>query len=201
MPIKKRKTIPTGEDAVTTASSPDEDFKTQGRSPLLQGLRYDVYMFIGQNPNCTRADVARGLSMPNNVATARVKELIDEGFVYEPLGIRKMNPSGVNAKVLHVTDQKAGAKPLDRVRVEVELAIDYNGHYYVHHAHVVGGTTKPKGYRLVKRQRFTMVAPRVGKPTKPMYILDDDARVERVSRADLWDAGEIIEGHVISSED
>jgi len=158
-------------------------------------------MFVGNNPNCTRADVARSLKLPNNVATARIKELIDEGFLYEPIGVRKRNPSGVNAKVLHVTDQKAGAKPLDRVRVEVELAIDCNGNYFVHHARVVGGVTKPKGYRKVATKRFTITAPRVEKPRKPMYDLDDiDFHVERVSKSDLWDDGEIIEGHVVSTE-
>jgi hypothetical protein len=161
-------------------------------------------MFIGNNPKCTRRDVAQGLKLPNNVATARVKELIDEGFVYEPVGIRKLNPSGVNARVLEVTDQKAGAKPLDRVRVEVRLAIDYNGNYYVEDAFVVGGSRdEPKGYRHVKTQRFTMTAPRVKPPAKPKYSLDDEPqRVSRMTRQDLIDTqGEIIDIEPLSTGD
>jgi hypothetical protein len=158
-------------------------------------------MFIGNNPNCTRRDVAKGLALPNNVATARIKELIDEGYIHEPLGVRKRNPSGVNAKVLLVTDQKAGAKPLDKVRVEVELAIDCNGNYYVSEAHVLNSGyiatpsgAQPNGYRKVKVQRFTITAPRVTPPSRPMYDLDSKPVVSRVTRADLIDTqGEIID--------
>lgn len=159
-------------------------------------------MFIGNNPQCTRSDVAKGLRLGMSSATARIKELIDEGFVHEPLGVRKRNSSGVNARVLQVTEQAAGSKPLDKVRIEVELAIDCNGNYYVAQAYVVNSAyvtslvgNQPVGYRKVKTQRFTVTAPRVKAPARPMYSLDqDEAPVVRMTRADLFDVqGEIID--------
>jgi molecular chaperone DnaK (HSP70) len=92
------------------------------------------------------------------VATARIKELIDEGYLFEPPGHRKLNPSGVNAKVLRVTDRPEGGTPLDKVRIEVTLTIDHNGVYGAT-AKVVGGGIQSNRRGPIKRQRITITAP------------------------------------------
>ena len=110
------------------------------------------------NPNCTRVDVARGIQLPNNVATARVKELIDEGYLFEPPGHRKANPSGVSARVLRVSDRPAGGSPLDKVRIEVTLTIDHNGVYGATASVVNGGKQTGKAHSI-KKHRITVTAP------------------------------------------
>lgn len=157
MTIKRRKAIPKTTAVVTVDHTYDEDVKG-GRHPLLHGQHQDVYQFISANPYCTREDVSRGTGLRSSTATARIKELIDEGFVTEPPGHRKVNRSGVKAKTLHVTHRATGGKPLDKVRVEVQLTVDMYGHYAAH-ARVIGqkgqiGTPVP-----IKKQRLTMTAP------------------------------------------
>lgn len=97
MPIKRRKSLPV-EDA-TTASSHDEDSST-ARHPYLTGLRQDVYYFVAEHPNSTRDDVARGTGIKSSTVTARIKELIDEGFLIEPPNIRKETAAALNQKCL-----------------------------------------------------------------------------------------------------
>jgi len=156
MTIKKRKNAPRETTEASVRS--EEHDRTLARNPFLTGLRQDVYMFVQANPNCTRRDVAKGLGLANNVATARIKELIDEGYLLEPLGERKLNPSGVRAKVLCVSDRPAGGKPLDKVRIEVCLTIDCNGVYGVE-SHVVGGGHQTGKTHRIKSQRITLTAP------------------------------------------
>ena len=159
MAIKKRKEPP--RETTQARSRSEQHDRTRARNPFLSGLRQDVYQFVAANPNTTRRDVAIDLKLPNNVATARIKELIDEGYLFEPPGVTKRNPSGVRAKVLQVSDRPAGGSPLDKVRVEVSLVIDCNGNYYAE-AEVIGGEPKhllrTKAH-VIKRQRFTITAP------------------------------------------
>lgn len=156
MPIKRRKSLPV-EDA-TEASHHDED-RTTARHPHLTGLRQDVYYFVAENPNSTRDDVSRGTGIKSSTCTARIKELIDEGFLIEPPDIRKENRSGVKSKVLVVSDRAMGGSPLDKVRIEVILTIDCNGVYGAT-AHVVRGMPQSAATaRTIKRQRVTLTAP------------------------------------------
>lgn len=157
MAMKKR----SGAARETTCSATDrsaEHDRTRARNPFLSGLRQDVYYFVQANPNCTRSDVTKGLRLPHNVSTARVKELIDEGYLFEPPGVRKRNSSGVRAKVLQVTDRPAGGNPLDKVRIEVTLTIDCNGVYGAEATVVGRGHQSGKAYPI-KRQRITTTAP------------------------------------------
>lgn len=194
MAIHKRKSVPV-EDA-TEASEHTEDAST-ARHPHLTGLRQDVYYFVQANQPCTRSDVAKGVRLPNNVATARVKELIDEGFLIEPIGIRKRNSSGVNAKVLMVSDRKQGGSPLDKVRIEVKLTIDHNGVYGVA-AEVVGGQRQHGPAHVIKRQRVTLTAPH---PDTYKAITAPE-QVTEISRFDSqYNAGDIIEGTVTILKD
>ena len=156
MAIKKRKE-PQRETTQARSRSEQHD-RTRARNPFLSGLRQDVYLFVQNNPRVTRRDVAKGLSLPNNVATARIKELIDEGYLFEPPGIRKRNSSGVNARVLEISDRPAGGSPLDRVRVEVVLTIDCNGVYGAE-ATVVGGGHQTGKAHPIKKHRVTITAP------------------------------------------
>lgn len=194
MSIKRRKELP--DDTVVTAEYA-EDSEKEARHPFLAGLRLDVYRFVSRNPNVTRRDVAKGLDLPNNVATARIKELIDEGFLWEPPGMRKENPSGVRARVLCVTDRKQGGRHLDKVRVEVELTIDCYGNYGVR-AHVVDGFMQADNKHTIKKQRFTITAPH---PETYKSSMQDDI-VTSVSRHEIQaTAGDIIEATAVEIDE
>ncbi|MFT7880469.1 MAG: winged helix-turn-helix domain-containing protein [Sulfurimonas sp.] len=47
--------------------------------------RFEVYVYIAENPNMTRQDLAdtKELNQPINSICGRVKELVDEGLVVE----------------------------------------------------------------------------------------------------------------------
>lgn len=126
MGIKTRKTFPDP----TTQATPVDETESRGRNPFLQGLRLDVYNFILANKDCTRADVTKGLSLRSSSATARIKELIDEGLIYEPRGVRKRNGSGVAARALRVSPEGASAAVRDHVQIKVDLFVDTAGYYY-----------------------------------------------------------------------
>jgi DNA-binding MarR family transcriptional regulator len=195
MAIKKRKSLP--QDEAAFASEHDED-KTTARHPSLSGLRQDVYMFVDSNQPCTRADVARGISLSSSTTTARIKELIDEGFLIEPPDLRKMNSSGVKAKCLMVTDRQQGGSPLDKVRVELTLTIDCDGTYGIQ-SRVVGGMPQNSATtRTIKSQRVTLTAPH----PDTYKAATDAAEVTTVSRHELQThAHDIIEGTVSFSGD
>lgn len=194
MAIKKRKSLPT-EDA-TKASSFDED-QTTARHPHLTGLRQDVYYFVQANQPCTRDDVSRGIGLKSSTCTARVKELIDEGFLIEPPKLRKENRSGVRVKCLTVSDRPAGGSPLDRVRVEIELYIDSLGNYHAK-AEVVGGVSGARKRQLIKRQRVTLTAPH----PSTYEAATASETVTPISRYELQShADDIIDGTIISTED
>lgn len=169
MPIQKRKALPPPTTHVHDRTAEDD---AKGlRSPILQGQHLDVYHFIQTNPNCTRDDVARGIGLKSSTATARIKELIDEGYVMEPPGMRKRNRSGVRSKCLHVTEQKQGAKPLDRVRINVELHVDSMGRYHAR-AYVIDGWPEQQNTQRIKQTRITMTAPHPD--TYRSKIVDDE---------------------------
>jgi hypothetical protein len=193
MAIKKRSSE--ARESSTRASYHD-DSSTDARHPFLHGLRQDVYYFVQANPNCTRDDVSRGLSLKSSTATARIKELIDEGFIFEPPGIRKENRSGVRAKVLRVTDRQQGGKPLDRVRIEIELTIDCSGNYGAR-ARVVGGDPTGHPAHVIKKQNVTITAPH----PSTYASLFTEGEVVPVSRYELQaHAEDIIEGEAFTVE-
>lgn len=196
MAIKKRKEPP--RETTQARSRSEQHDRTRARNPSLSGLRQDVYLFVQANPRVTRRDVAKGLSLPNNVATARIKELIDEGYLFEPPGVRKENASGVRAKVLEASNRPAGGQPLDKVRVEVALAIDCNGNYFVHSAHVVGGKRETYRHTVIKKQRVTITAPHPDsyKSSTSAESVSTVSRMETENYADdIIDASyQIIEG-------
>lgn len=178
MAIKKRSTRPEPTTHVTDTTY--EDDVKGGRHPLLQGQHLTVYQFIHDNLYCTREDVSRATGIKSSTATARIKELIDEGFVIEPPGMRKTNKSGVRAKCLHVTDRAQGGKPLDRILIDVILTVDANGNYGAE-AHVVKGLPQTGKTIPLKRTRITLTAPH---PDSYRSMLDD-AEVATVSRHEL----------------
>lgn len=140
--------------------------------------------------------MSRGIGLKSSTCTARIKELIDEGYLYEPPGHRKANPSGVSAKVLRVSNRPQGGQPLDTVRVEIELTIDCNGVYGAR-ATVVNGRVQTATPHVIKKQRVSLKAPH---PDSYKSLLTEEA-VARVSRMEVENfGGDIIDAEVISEE-
>lgn len=148
------------------------------------------------NPNITREDIARGTGIKSSTATARTKELIDEGFLFET-GERRRNRSGTTAKCLQVSSRKQGGKALDKLRVEVVLTIDCNGVYGAE-AKVVGG--KPQSGRLhpIKAQRFTLTAPHP-RTYKGAFDTEPTATLDRMNIE--ANAGDIIDAEFYTVDD
>lgn len=162
------------------------------RHPLLNGLRKDIYDYLESFPDATRAQVADGLRMRSSTATARIKELIDEGYVYET-GERKRNKSGVMSKCLRITDRPQGGKPNDKVQVEVILTIDHNGVYGAT-ASIVGGKHQSGKTFPIKRQRITLTAPHPNAYESSTASKNEISSVSTVSRMELQaDAEQIID--------
>ena len=103
--------------------------------------------------------------MKSSTATARVKELIDEGYIWEPPA-RRAGRSGVLSKTLAATERKTGASPLDRVQIEIELTIDCNGNYGAR-ASVVGAPLPPPYTTTIQRKRITLTAPHPDTYSRP----------------------------------
>lgn len=168
----------------------DEDRK-KARNVTLQGQHLDVYRFVEANEPCTREDVSRGLDLKSSTATARIKELIDEGYLFEP-GERKLNRSGVRAKTLRTTSRPMGGKPLDKVRIEIALTIDCNGVYGAE-ARVVDGHPQNSAFtRSIKRQRVTVIAPHPDAYRGSLQASDTDTPMQRVSRMELEAGADLI---------
>lgn len=176
MSIKKRLSLPPA-SVQTDFSRKDDDF--DGRSPELQGQRYDVWQFIRDNPMCNRDDVSKALGLKASTATARVKELIDLGYVVEPPGATKRGRSGVAGRCLVLSDRKASGVINDKVRVEVVLTIDCNGVYGAT-ARVVGGLRQTGVARPILTKQMTLTAP----PTASYAASIDPSDVAPVSRLD-----------------
>lgn len=186
MPIKKRSTFP---KESTQADFSHRDDPSMGRSPELQGQRYDVWQFIQDNPYCTRDMVSRGLSLKASTATARVKELIDLGYVVEPPGARKETAAGVMARCLILSDRKAGGVVNDRVRIEVHLTIDCNGVYGAS-ARVINGDPQSGATTPIATRTMTLTAP----PSEAYAASLDTATVSPVSRLQMQrEADQIID--------
>ena len=154
--IKKRKSVP-DQKVEATEHSHAEDVKG-GRHPLLHGQHQDIYQFVKTNDRCTREDISIATGIKSSTATARVKELIDEGFVLEVPGMRKENRSGVRAKVLTISERATGGNVLDKVRIEVVLTIDCNGVYGAI-ANVVKGKRQASQAFVIAKKRITLTAP------------------------------------------
>lgn len=195
MAIKRRATKVPPE---TPYASTVEDDHTKGRSNMLQGLRLDVYNFVKINGPCTRDDISKGLSLKSSTATARVKELLDDGFFMEPSGMRKLTRSGVKARCLVVSDRaQSGSEPLDKVLVEVTLTIDRNGVYGAA-AHVVGGAIQTGASTTLTSKRIRIPAPHPDTVSAPA----EDATVTKVSRADtLRNLDDIIDADYTEVDD
>jgi hypothetical protein len=193
MPIKPRPREHAGQPEATTS----EDTQQAGRNPMLQGLRKDVYDFVKRNPDCTRAMVTKGTGIRSSSATARIKELIEQGFLFEP-GSRVRNSSGVMSKCLRCTSRMQGGKPLDKVRVELTLTIDCNGVYGVV-ARIPNGKPQQSHAVPIKHQSTTITAPH-----PDAYNLPDasgSVAVSRVSRIEVETyAGDIIDAEAITLE-
>lgn len=154
MTIKRRSILPDPDTIASTALDEPSD----ARSPDLQGQRLDVYQFVQRNNLCTREDVARGMGLKSSTATARIKELIDMGYIKEPAGMRKTNNSGVRAKCLMSTDRLMSGRVNDKIRVEVILTIDSNGRYGAT-AKVVGGYRQRGRVTPIVRKLVRITAP------------------------------------------
>lgn len=189
-------------ETVSSASARDSDNdRKQARNPYLSGLRQDVYRFVAENPDVTRKDVSKGLNLGMSSATARIKELIDEGYLFEPPGKRKENSSGVRAKVLRVTDRPEGGSPLDKVRVEIVLTIDCNGGYGAE-ARVIGASPTSGRTTAIKRQQITVTAPHPDTYRSAAESLKTSDRVTHVSRMEIeQNADDIIDGTAVELTD
>lgn len=186
MPIKKRSKSAREKVSADLGRSTEEE-RAEGRSSTLQGLHLDVYRFVRDNPNCTRDDVSRGIGLKTSTCTARIKELIDEGYLFEPPGVRKPNPSGVKVRVLHVTERPEGGQPLENVRIELDLTIDCNGTYGAR-ARVVNGHPQTGIAHVIRTRQITVKAPH---PDTYRSVLDDGT-VAKVSRMELTEHAEDI---------
>lgn len=189
MAIKKRTKIDS--KAFATREEGPTDGGSQAKHPLLRGIAGDVYAFVKNNPRCTRDDISRGLSMKSSTATARVKELIDEGYIIEPYGERKLNRSGVRAKVLVATDRAKGGTPLSRILVAIELTIDCNGVYGVR-ASIVGGEQQRAGATVIATKKLTIVAPHPDSYSTP----SEEGTVQRIGPTEImqYAADTILDG-------
>lgn len=115
--------------------------------------------------------------MKSSTATARVKELIDLGYLVEPPGLRKENRSGVKSRVLQVSARKPGTKHrADKVRIEVKLTIDCNGVYGAV-ARVIGGRKQAAGVHPIATRVLTLTAP----PTASYGSILDTSDIAPVS--------------------
>jgi hypothetical protein len=172
-----------------------ESERKQGRSKRLQGIALDVYRFIENNPLCTRDDVSRGLDMKTSTATARIKELIDDGFVVEPSGQRRVNRSGVSSRCLLASDRPQGGAPLDKIRIRVTLTIDHNGVYGAK-AEVVDGEKQSGRTMALADKVVTIAAPHPENYAEEAKRVDDDfAPMSRVSKTEIIETGfDVIEG-------
>ena len=184
MAIRKRASLPPVSQQADFSRKDSDD---NGRSPELQGQRYDVWQFIRDNPMCIRDDVSKALGLKASTATARVKELIDLGYVTEPPGATKVGRSGVRGRCLVLTDRRAGGVVNDRVRIVVTLTIDCKGVYGAT-AKVADGLPQSGPVTAIAHRTLTVIAP----PTASYEASIDQADVARVSRLELQIAADQI---------
>ena len=92
-------------------------------------MHHDVYLFVKDNPACTRRDIAKALGLRSSSATARVKELIDRGLLMEN-GTVMDTVSKKRVRALFAPTDFQHKAPRDRVRVIVKLIVDEKGNYH-----------------------------------------------------------------------
>jgi len=122
-------------------------------------MHLDVYLFIKDNPGCTRRDVTTGLALRSGSATARIKELLDRGLLIERgTVVDQLTKKTVNT--LYAPTDFQHKAPRDRVRINVYLLVDENGNYHAY-AKVEGGQEfdKKKHTVLVLTKEITIIAP------------------------------------------
>lgn len=137
----------------------EQDAEIRGRNPTLQGQTLDVYYFIKQNPDCTRADVTQGCSLRSSSATARVKELIDMGLVHSsPARTKISSKTGKRVQVLRAMEEGLHKKPRDSVNVIVTLQVDAAGNYHAK-ARVLGELLRQGKVVDVMTKDVTVIAP------------------------------------------
>lgn len=154
-------------------------------------MHHDVYLFVKDNPACTRRDVAKALGLRSSSATARVKELIDRGLLMERgTTVDTLTKKTVNC-LFAPTDFQHKA-PRDRVRVIVKLIVDEKGNYHAA-AEVVDERITPKKVRrhTVMTKEITLIAPYPNE-YRSMFIKDKVAVV--TARDTMANAKLIIEG-------
>lgn len=123
------------------------------------GMHLDVYLFVKDNPGCTRRDITTGLALRSGSSTARVKELLDRGLLIErgtvvdPLTKKTVN-------TLYAPTDYQHKAPRDRVRINVYLLVDEDGCYHAY-AKVDGGQAfdKKKRSTVVLTKEITIIAP------------------------------------------
>lgn len=165
----------TGNYAVTV--TPEFETDQKGRNPELTGMHHDVYMFVKDNPACTRRDVAKALGLRSSSATARVKELIDRGLLMEH-GTTVDSLTKKTVRCLYAPTDYQHKKPRDRVLVRVQLIVDEAGNYHAT-AHVVGGKTVAVELRrhVVMDKELTLIAPYPNE-YRSMFVKEKLSKVE-----------------------
>jgi hypothetical protein len=143
--------------AYTTTVTPEWVTDRKGRNPELRGQKLDVYLFVKRHKYCTRNDVAKALGMKSSTATARIKELIDAGIIYET-NKKVIGSAGVSNKTLFVSENATHKSPKDRVRIKVSLIVDEGGNYHAK-AEVIGGFPVEGKPHVVLTKEITLIAP------------------------------------------
>ena len=120
--------------------------------------------------------MATKLGMKTSTATARIKELLDDGLLIETPETVKSR-FGVSNRTLIVNELYLHKGPRDKVRVEVTLEVDDGGNYHAS-AKVIGGAKQPQGKpHGVMAKEITLTAPY---PNEYLHLFSDEL-LEKVS--------------------
>jgi hypothetical protein len=134
------------------------DTEIRGRNPALTGQKHEIYMFIKDHPGCTRGDVSRYTKIKSSTCTARIKDLIDLGFVAASKQRRTKDKSGISVETLYALDDALHKKPRDKVLVTVKLFVDEAGRYHAA-AKVLGELPVSGVLHSVMEKDVTVYAP------------------------------------------
>jgi hypothetical protein len=136
------------------------DTEILGRNPALTGQKHEIYLFIKDHPGCTREDVSRATQIKSSTCTARIKDLIDLGFVAASKGRRTRNRTGVSAETLYALDDPLHKVPRDKVLIKIRLLVDSAGRYHAD-AKVFGELPRQGKCFPVLEKSVTVMAPYV----------------------------------------
>jgi len=136
------------------------DSEIRGRNPSLNGQKHEIYLFIKEHPGCTRGDVARATKIKSSTCTARIRDLIDLGFVSASKSRRVKDRSGVSVETLYALKDHLHKKPKDRVLVTIKLMVDEAGRYHAA-AKVLGELPVSGALHTVMEKEVTVTAPYV----------------------------------------